>query len=144
MATLRCPYIIGTGMDGLPMRIAAGIKRGTFAHIRDNEAHISVIHATDVARAAQLASGIQGAYTLTDITDPSICDLAEALAHRLNDKRLLTIKRSWARWWYGRSYFDELTTDHTAPCTFIEVFPDFRPTPVVEYLKTHVYDEQSL
>ena len=37
---LRCPYIVGTGMTGMPMEFARRIARGTFCHIKGNEARI--------------------------------------------------------------------------------------------------------
>lgn len=144
VVVIRCPYIVGTGMTGLMRKIAAGIYKGTFVHISGNDACISVVHATDVARAASIAAGSQGNYTLTDGTDPSVHDLAEAFAHRMGDKRIFNIAPRWAKLWYGRQYFKTLTTSHTAADTFCTVFTDLQPASVVEYLKTHVYDEQSL
>lgn len=144
VAVLVCPSIVCTGMRGLPMRIARGISRGTFALIRGSEARISVVHGVDVARAAAIAAGTQGSYVLTDGSDPTIADLAQALAYRLGDKRLVTIPPRLARLWYGREFYEELTTDRCQPCTFCEVFPDFKPQIVTQYLRTHVYDEESL
>lgn len=141
---LRCPSVVGTKMKGLPRRIAEGIYRGTYCLIRDNEARISVVHASDVARAAALALGSQGTYTLTDMADPTIRDLSDAIAYRLGDKRLFTLPTWAAKIWYGSQYYQKLTTDNTYPDTFTESFPDFRPHPVTEYLRTHVYDESSL
>lgn len=144
VAVIRCPYIVGTGMTGLMQRIAAGIYKGTYVHIHDCQARLSVVHAVDVARAVSTAAGTQGSYTLTDGTDPTIHDLAEALAYRIGDKRIITIKPRWARLWYGSTYFKTLTTDHICKSTFTEIFPDFKPVEVTNYLHTHVYDEASL
>lgn len=144
VAVLACPSIVCTAMRGLPMRIARGISRGTFALIRGSQARISVVHGTDVARAAAIAAGTQGSYVLTDGADPAIADLASALAFRLGDKRLVSIGPRLARLWYGRNYYELLTTDHCQPCTFAEAFPDFKPQIVTQYLRTHVYDQQSL
>ncbi len=144
VAVIHCPYIVGTGMTGLMRKIVAGIYKGTFVHITGNDARISVVHATDVAKAASIAAGSQGSYTLTDGSDPAVHDLAEAFAHRMGDKRIFSIAPRWARLWYGRRYFDTLTTTHTSADTFCTAFPDLHPVDVVEYLKTHVYDEQSL
>lgn len=144
LAVLHCRFIVGTGMKGLMMKIAAGINRGEFVHIAGNEARISVVHAVDVAKAASIAAGVEGTFTLTDTTDPTIHNLAEAFAYRLNNKRIITIKPRWARLWYGSTYYTTLTTSHTSPCTFCEVFPDLHPVSVTEYLTTHIYDESSL
>lgn len=144
LLTLYCPCIVGTGMQGLPRRIAAGIYRGSYFNIKDNVTHVSLIHATDLAAAVALAAGTDGTFTVTDGSDTTIDDLAEALAYRLGDKRIYTIKPWMAKLWYGRSYFTELITDHVASDSFGLDFPDFRPTPVTQYLRTHVYDEKSL
>lgn len=144
VAVLVCPSIVCTAMRGLPMRIARGISRGTFALIKGSDARISVVHGSDVARAAAIAAGTQGTYVLTDGADPTIADLAQALAYRLDDKHLFSLSPRLARLWYGRRYFELLTTDHCQPSTFAEVFPDFKPEIVTQYLRTHVYDQESL
>lgn len=144
VAVIRCPYIVGTGMTGLVRKIAAGIYKGTFVHIAGNDARISIVHATDVAKAASAAAGTQGTYTLTDGVDPTVHDLSDAFAYRMGDKRIFSIGPKWAKLWYGRTYYTTLTTSHTATDSFCVVYPDFHPVSVVEYLKTHVYDEQSL
>lgn len=141
---LRCPAIVGTGMSGLPMRIASGIASGRYVQVKGNPARVSVIHAVDVARAARMAVGIQGEFMLTDRTDPGINELAEALAYRIGNKRLFTIGARWARLWYGCEFFRVLTTDSTVNDTFGHRFPEFSPVNVVNYLRTHVYDENSL
>lgn len=144
VTVLQCPNIVGTGMTGLPRRIAAGIYKGTYVHIAGNEARVSVVHATDVARAVAMAAGTAGAFNLTDLTDPTVHDLAEALSWRLGQKRIFTIAPRWARLWLGKPLYTQLTTSRTIPETFSHAFPDFTPVSVTEYLKTHVYDEQSL
>lgn len=144
VATLACCDIIGTGMAGLPRRMAEGIARGTFVHIRGNEARISLIHATEVARAVHAVSGCQGTYALSDCREHTMHDLAEAIAYRMNDKRLYTISRRWARVWYGSEYYKVLTTDHLSESTFSADFPDFEPVDTLEYMHTHIYDQTSL
>ncbi len=144
MTVLRCNTIVGTGMSGLPMRIASGIVSGRYVQVKENQARISVIHAVDVARAARMAMGIPGEFVLTDRTDPGINELAEALAYRIGNKRLFSIGARWARLWYGREFFCQLTTDSIVADTFGDQFPKFDPVSVVNYLRTHVYDENSL
>lgn len=144
LCELQCPQIIGTGMQGLGRRIAAGIYRGTFVHVSGNEARVSIVHATDVARAVTAVAGRSGSFTFHDGTNPTIHDLAEALAYRMAEKRIITIKPRWARLWFGAEYFDILTTDSVSTNSFLEAFPDFNPVDTVNYLHTHVYDESSL
>ncbi len=144
VATLACSDIICTGMRGLPRRIAEGVARGTFVHIRGNDARISLVHGTDVARAVRVLCGSQGSYALSDGCEHTLHDLAEAIAYRMHDKRLYTIKPRWARLWYGRAYYDTLTADHLMESTFAEDFPGFAPVDAIKYMRTHVYDQSSL
>jgi len=143
-ATLVCPNIIGTGMNGRMRRIAGGIYNGTYFHIRGSEGKTSVVHAVDVARAAVMAAGTTGRFTLTDGTTPSIRDVAEALAYRIDNKRLFTLPKWAARWWYSREFYGFLTSDTSETDTFAEAFPEFLPTDTLMYLHTHIYDDASL
>lgn len=141
---LRCPYIVGTGMTGIPMTFARRIDRGTFCHIKGNEARISLIHAVDVAVAVRLTLGQSGEYIITDGCSHTIHDFAEALARRINQKRILTLNHFWARWLMGLDMMKFIITDHIADgSVFAERF-NFQPNNVCEYLRTHVYDDESL
>lgn len=144
LLTLLCPNIIATGMNGLMHRIAAGIYSGTYFHISEAQGKASVIHATDVAVAAALAAGRHGEFTLTDRREHSIYDIAEALAYRIDNKRLFTLPGWLCRWWYGREYFSTLTSDASVASDFAEICPDFSPVDTLLYLHTHTYDDASL
>jgi len=139
---LECPNIVGTGMTGLPMEIARRIAGGTYFHISGNTARLSVIHASDVAKAVRRSLGSGWRLTLTDGADPSFVDFADALAFRINDKRILTLKPLLARFVLGKSLYRTVTTDAVVYHTSTLV--GFEPTPVVQYLRTHVYDDESL
>ena len=141
---LRCPYIVGTGMTGMPMEFARRIARGTFCHIKDTEARISLIHAVDVAVAVRLTLGQSGKYVITDGVNHSIRDFAEALAWRIDQKRIFTLKPLWARWLIGRSMLQFITSDHLADGSEFASRFNFQPNNVCEYLRTHVYDDESL
>lgn len=144
ITVLFCPNIVGTGMTGLPMDFVRRIARGSFYHLDGNEARLSTIHATDVARAVSLSLHSGGSYTVTDGDNPTFHDFAEALAHRLNQKRILTLSSKWVKWIISPSLKKLITTDAVVDgCEFAEKF-NFKPTPVVTYLKTHVYDDESL
>lgn len=144
LAVLHCPCIIATGMTGLPRRIASAIYSGRFLQIKGCGARISVVHGIDVARAALLMAGTEATLTLTDGTDPTIADLADALAWRIDGKRLFSVSPRLARIWYGRSFYSMLTTDAVCAENFTAAYPEFRPVTVTEYLRTHVYDQNSL
>lgn len=139
---LECPNIVGTGMTGLPMQLACRIAKGTYFHILGNTTRLSTIHASDVAKAVRLAVGSGRRITLTDGADPTFIEFADALAYRINDKRILTLKPRWARLLLGRTMREAVTADSVVYRRSTLV--GFEPTPVVEYLRTHVYDDESL
>lgn len=151
---LRCPDIIGTGMTGFARHIAEGIWRGTFLHFPGNEARRSVVHAVDLGRIAHaLAEGGLPArerlvYNVTDGDNPTIHDLAEAMAYRLGNKRVSTLSTRPQQWFgrivYGKRKYAMYTTSRTFSCEALCNDIAFSPTPVCDYLRTHVYDENSL
>lgn len=142
--TLYCPNIVGTGMTGLPMELARAVAAGRLYHVRGNEARLSTVHAVDVARAVALALDAPGMYTVTDLCDPTYRDFTEALAHRINQRRIYTLPRRWARLLMGRRLMEVTGTDSLADGTEFARRFDFSPVSVTEYLTTHVYDDESL
>ncbi len=143
-AVLCCPNVIGTGMSGLPMQMVHAIARSVYFHIAGNEARISSIHASDVAKAVRLVIGKTGHYVVTDGISHTVHDLTEALAWRLDQKRIYTLKASLARWIMNKTLLACIIRgDEHDGSTFANKF-DFKPTSVVEYLRTHVYDDESL
>ena len=141
---LYCPNIVGTGMTGVPMEIARRIARGSYYHLGGNEARLSTIHATDVAKAVNIVLDHKGKYVVTDGVDPTFHDFSEAIAWRINHKRILTLNSVWVNWIINPGLRRLITTDCVVDGTlFAEKF-DFKPTPVTEYLRTHNYDDESL
>ncbi len=155
LTILRPALIVGTGMMGVLRETVNSIYRGTYRLIKDNEARRSVIHAVDVARAARIAAPQGGIYNLTDLADPTVNDLAEALAYRISNKRIYALDirraRKVARFcdWIpllplNTRRLRQLTTSLTFDGrTFCHKF-DFTPVSVTDYLHNHVYDENSL
>lgn len=151
---LRCAPVVATGMQGFVRSLAADIWRGVFFHFPGNETRLSVVHATDIAAVIGriLAGGLgegsaPAVFNLTDGVNPTLHDLAEALAHRMDEKRISNLstrpQQLIARFLYGpkyRTWTTERTFDGSAICRAL----DYTTTPVCEYLRTHVYDEQSL
>ncbi len=155
---LRLPeLVIGTGMDNLGIKIAHQIYRGTYVHISGKDGLCSAIHASQVAEAALkcVEKDITGTYILTDGVSHSVHDLAEALAFRLNDKRIFSFTDGKARFfrsigdilgisgWSSKMY-DFKTKKLTFSPERLLSSIDFRPVSVTEYLKNHNYDENSL
>ncbi len=148
---LRCPNVIGTAMTGFPRELAESIFRGTFFHFKGNEARVSAVHAADVAAAiAALAEmpTAEGIYNISDGENPTLHDLAEAIAFRMNNKRISTLSTKGQLWFgrliYGKKRYSTYTTSRTFDCSRLCRTIDYRPTPTTEYLRTHVYDENSL
>lgn len=154
LTVLRMPPIVGTGMTGILRKLVNGIYRGSLTHIEGNEARVSVVHAVDVARAARLTARKGGVYNVTDGVSPTVHDLMEALAFRLDDKRIFTVSPKRARRiaWLGRiipqafnpRMLEWMTTTLTFSSERIAQTVDFKPHSVVEYLRTHDYDDNSL
>lgn len=139
-----CPNIVGTGMNGKPMELAKAIARGRLYHIAGNSARISTIHASDVARAVALAYKSSDNHTITDLADPTYEQLTEALATRIQSRRIYRLKGFWTRLLMTRELITLITTDDLADGSKFATLFDFVPTPVTKYLTTHVYDDESL
>lgn len=141
-AILRCAHVVGTGMTGFPMWLAAGINAGWMVHVKGNEAAVSVVHAIDVAAiAALVVSGLAEGrafepMNVTDGTATSVDDLVDALAFRINDKRVWTLGGFMARataYFYDKVRYAEMTTTRT--------FDDARQIAATEGMKLHVVTE---
>ena len=145
---VRCPGIVATAMNGLPMRMARGIARGMLMHIRGNQGCLSLVHGVDVARFSVMPA-VQGhTFNLTDGQETKVDDLLDALAFRIKDKHLYTLKSmTVARLLYGTEYFRQMTRQLTFSNELFRTLsePDTAaPNIVTEYLRTHEYDENSL
>lgn len=144
---LLVPDVIGTGMTGLMMRLARGVARGTMMQIKENKAVRSVIHATDIARVAKTLKASNHAKNEYIVSPPpvEINDLLEALSFRIKNKKLPSVSKRFARILDGKELFEELTNDKIADTSnFASEYQNFSFVNPVEYLKTHVYDEESL
>ena len=156
LTILRPAMVVGTGMTGQLMKMARGIDNGTYFNIKENAAQRSLVHAIDVARTARIASAVGGTFNLTDGNDPLIIDLAEALAFRIKGKRIPTISlrrvRLAARFGdFLRGHFpidskrlDKLTRSLTFDSSRLRAAIDWQPIDVVNYLRTHDYENDGL
>ena len=154
IAILRAAPIVGTGMQGFVRRLAEEIHRGTFLHFPGNECRISVVHAVDVAASLvelssiRFAAGSTSIYNISDGVDPTIHDLAEALAFRMNNKRISTLSTKPQQWLgrmvYGSKKYGMYTTDRRYSSLRLRETIKQKPVDVCEYLHNHIYDECSL
>ncbi|MDE6300960.1 MAG: hypothetical protein K2M19_04530 [Muribaculaceae bacterium] len=131
--------VIGTGMNGIGRELAEGIGRGRLYHISGNDAMVSTLHATGAGQAARLAAGRPGRFIVADSQPVMMDSLIEALAIRINNRRVYTLKPRWA-WWLMPPYLRRLTTtDSVVTPDFQTHFPEFNPVSACDYLKTHDY-----
>ncbi len=149
----RLPNVVGTGMEGELMAMARLIKRGTYYHVAESDARMTVVHAVDVARAARLAivGDYKGEYLLTDGLNPLRREVADGISNRLGQKHIpvfsLKLYRKLA-WWGDRlgmlpfttERLRKLTTDDVVQgVSFATVEPAWQPVDTVNYLNTHDY-----
>ncbi len=154
LTVLRVPAVVGTGMQGILRQLVTAIWRGNIYHIEGNDARRSVVHAVDVADAAVRCMGRDAVYNVTDGVDPSVDDLIEALAFRMGDKRVykVTPKRAKRLTFMAgilpggikRNLLDFTTTTLTFSSEKLRRDTGFEPHSVVDYLRTHNYDIDSL
>lgn len=157
LSIIRPALIVGTGMKGTLRSMVNGIYRGYYHHLKGNNARRSVIHASDVSLVVRKIASIGGTYNLTDGVNPSVHELAEALAFRMGDKRIYTMPMGLAR--FAAKVGDlvcpsrfPITTTRLAQLTSTLTFNsdaitsaiDWKPNCVTHYLRTHNYDENSL
>lgn len=154
---LRPAMVVGTGMGGTLRRLVNRIYRCTYRHVDGNDARVSVVHASTLAGIAATVMSLPGGgiYNVTDGADPTRHDLAEALAWRLDHKRIYTVSLSKARvlarvgdylpvtMFTTASLGQELSTLTFDGRAILEL-TGMEPQPVTDYLCNHVYDESSL
>lgn len=147
-SVLRCPPVVCTGMQGFCRSLVGRVNNGMFFHVPGLSPKLSVVHAVDIARAAGLLSdrGVDGkVFDVTDGVNPTIDDLAEAFAFRLDDKRIGELKPMLAKFLMGLRYCRRLAAGLPEySCSPLVEECGFEPTSVVEYLRTHDYGENSL
>lgn len=155
LTVLRLPMTIGTWMNGRSRKLVNRIHRGTYHHIAGNDARTSVVHVRDVVNAAIKLASTGGTFNITDAVDPTYHDLTEALAHRLNDKKIMTLRPKRAKRWAllgdfipGMSFTSEELRKTTTTLTYssekIWQVLDFKPIDVTDFLLHHNYDSDEI
>lgn len=141
---LRCAPIVCTGMQGFVRFMAERIYRGSYIGLSENKAVRSFVHGVDLPAAARATIGLNDVFNVTDGRETLLTDLADALAWRMSQKRIFSLKAKWYKLLFGKKKMDEVCRSLCFSIEKIKSTGKFNPTPVVEYLKTHIYDEQSL
>lgn len=141
---LRCADIVATGMTGFPRMMANKIYRGTFIGLNGVTGLRSFVHASSLPDAALVAMDKPGIYNVTDRSETSISEFAEALAWRISQKHIFSIGDKWFRFIFGRRKYDDMRRSLTFSCEKLCSAGEYKPTRVIDYLKTHIYDDKSL
>lgn len=141
---LRCAPVVCTGMQGYVRRLAERIYRGTYIGLSGNEAVRSVVHAVDLPLVARLTIGNNDIYNVTDGRETPVNELADALAWRMSQKRVMMLKPKWYKLLFGKRKMAEASRSLCFSDGKLRSVADYQPTVVVDYLKNHVYDQHSL
>lgn len=156
LTILRLPLlVVGTGMGGVLMTMVRQLHRGTYIESNGEDGTVSVLHASSVGPAIEAAAGTPGIFNLTDGSETTVGELADALSYRIGKNRHRPLKPKWAwtlaRWadrlgisGQGVEMMEFKTRSLTfAAEKFMSAF-SYRPVKTTDYLKNHVYDENSL
>lgn len=143
-SVLRCAPIVCTGMQGSVRTMAEQIYRGTYIGLSGNEAVRSFVHGSDVPAAARATIGLNDIFNVTDDSDTLMSDIADALAWRMSQKRIFSLNAKWYKLLFGKKKMNDVCRSLCFSIEKIKSTGKYNPTSVVEYLKTHVYNEQSL
>lgn len=156
LTILRLPLlVVGTDMQGILIDIVRQIFRGVYYDIREPQAFISTVHASSAGPAILVSAGTPGIFNFNDAATTTVTQLSDALSYRIGHKRPFSMKPRVARFiskiadflgikGYGSKMLKFKTTTLTFSAEkFMSAF-NFSPIATTEYLKTHVYDENSL
>lgn len=153
LSILRPVAIVGTGMKGTLRSFVNMIYRGYYYHIKGNQARRSVVHAVDVADAIVKVASVGGIYNITDNVHPRINDFADAIAYRIGNKRIGVLSPKLVKFLcrigditggilpITTKRLSQLTETLTFNSDLISTVIDWHPNDVVNYLRTHNYEE---
>lgn len=146
LTILRAGEIVGNGMTGRIRHMTDKIANGMYIHLPGYDGTVPLIHAEDLAMAAACLGGKRAMLNINDGCTYRRKDVAEAIAHRLNDKRILTMPRrlvsiikmlstivpSWRR------LLAEMSADATFSIASARQLSEgsFKPRDVVKYLNS--------
>ena len=145
-ALLLLPNVVATGMNGTARELLNDVASGRFISVRDfTFPEFPVIHGLDVARAVKIISNDfhPKTYYLSDQTLSTVEDVAQAFAARLENKRILTVPKKWAKL-FGINRRWRKYSFKTPDCPIFSDIFNFEPIKVCEYLSNHDYTTSDL
>lgn len=145
LTILRPGEIVGNGMTGRIEKLTNMIGNGTYMNLAGYDGTIPLIYADDLAEAVALLCGQESILNINDGCTHHRKDVTEAIAHRLNDKRVLTVPRRIVSLMKAMSriippidrLLKSLAHETTYSIAALRKATDdqFKPRDVVEYLK---------
>lgn len=118
LTVLRPAYMFGQGIKGEMGRLFTTVVNGSYIHIRDNDARLSVVTALDVAKAALAVCATGGTFNVADADSPTLEALTEAMSQNAGtSKRMTHLPRKWADWIWRCFKFVPLVRRELSPET---------------------------
>lgn len=105
LTIVRPARMFGKGVKGEMASLFSDVAASRYIHVRDNDARLSLICASDVAEAIAGLHHAGGIYNLTDGRDARWIELADALSANCGlSKRQIFLPEKWAQaaWRYAR------------------------------------------
>ena len=97
LTVVRPARMMGKGVGGEMLRMFNDVAYGRYIHVRDNDARLSLVCASDVALAIKRLHSIGGIYNLTDGRGARWIELADAMSANLGAmKRQTHLPARWA------------------------------------------------
>ncbi len=98
LTILRPAMLFGNGVHGKAKEMFDAIVQGRYFHVANNNARRSVVMADDVAKAIRLLYDKGGIYNITDGYDPTVVELADAMAaNSSTNKRIMSCPLKWLK-----------------------------------------------
>ncbi|MBO5444497.1 MAG: NAD(P)-dependent oxidoreductase [Muribaculaceae bacterium] len=97
LTVIRPARMLGKGVKGEMARLFNDVVSGRYIHVRDNDARLSIVCASDVAEAVNMLHSIGGIYNITDGRGVTWLELADAMSANCGQmKRQTFLPRKWA------------------------------------------------
>ena len=140
LTILRPAPVVGPGMHGNLAHMAEGVRRGTYMHIRGNQALRSLVMVDDLVSVIRQTLGVPGVFNVTDGKPHTLKEIADSMARNFSaNKRVLSCPDGLLRWTFRlfgwlppvaslRAKYINLTTSATFSSAALQAaLPSFDP-----------------
>lgn len=150
LTVVRPARMFGKGIKGEMAQLFNDVVNSRYIHVRDNDARLSLVCASDVAEAIKKLHSIGGIYNLTDGVGATWLELAEAMSANTGAmKRQTVLPQKWASLaWKTASWLPavkaslspEVLDRRSRTLTFSDetiraTLSDWNPFPTIEVIK---------